>query len=172
MLAHPWQTSGGFGVAADLAAACVLSMTAGMDQELCNPTDGRGQAFTLSANAVNSGAMDKSALRRAAGNVLRSKFAAGLFDFPLVDASPAAIAVLDNAADRALARRVATEGAVLLQNQPDPRGGGSNVLPLRLAAGGTVAIIGPLADAPPAYVGGYVVCCMSVRVALLMWMRL
>jgi beta-glucosidase len=150
-------------VAADLTAACALSMTAGMDQELCNPTDGRGQAFTLAAAAVTSGALDKAALRRAAGNVLRSKFAAGLFDHPIVDATDAAVAVLDNPTDRALARRVATEGAVLLQNGPDPRGGGHSTLPLHLAAGATIAIIGPLADDAPAYAGGCVCLAMHPR---------
>lgn len=155
LLAHPWDLSSGFGVAADMEGACVLSMTAGMDQELCNPTDGRGQAFTLAADAVRAGTLSHDALRRAAGNVLRSKFAAGLFDHPLANATPASVAMLDNAADRALARRVATEGAILLQNSPHPSGSGAPTLPLRLSSTATVAIIGPLADDEHAAVGGY-----------------
>ena len=162
LLAHPFGngknylhgTSGGFGVAKDLPAAAALSMSAGMDQELCNPTDGRGQAFTLAAAAVKSGALAQSALDRAVGSVLRSKFAARLFDAPLVRTDSATLAILDNAADRALAKRAAVEGCILLQNKPAGRGG-KNVLPLSLKSGQTVAIIGPLAGDAAAYKGGY-----------------
>ena len=72
-----------FGTARDLTDAAAQACGAGMDQELCNPTDGRGQAFTSLAVAVSSGALDAAALDRAAANVLRSKFAAGLFDAPV-----------------------------------------------------------------------------------------
>ena len=44
--------SAGFGTAADLQDAAAQSCSAGMDQELCNPTDGRGQAFPHLAAAV------------------------------------------------------------------------------------------------------------------------
>ena len=39
-------------------------MSAGMDQELCNPTDGRGQVFTLAAAAVQEGVLAQAALDR------------------------------------------------------------------------------------------------------------
>lgn len=55
-LAYPSQIHGSFGVAKDLVSAAALSMGAGMDQELCNPTDSRGQAFPLAADAVKAGA--------------------------------------------------------------------------------------------------------------------
>ena len=137
----------GFGVAANLSDAGAMSMTAGMDQELCNPTDGRGQCFTLVADAVKDGMMAQAALDRAAANVLRSKFAVGLFDNPYPD--PAATSIINNAEHKAVARRVVTEGAVLLQNDPE-RG-----LPLKLSASSTVAIIGPNADDPKSQCGGY-----------------
>jgi hypothetical protein len=60
----------GFRVAAGLEAAAALSMGAGLDQELCNPTDGRGQAFTLAAKAVADGLLPQAALDRAASNAL------------------------------------------------------------------------------------------------------
>jgi beta-glucosidase len=63
----------GFGTAKDLADAAAQSAAAGMDQELCNPTDGRGQAFTSLAAVVKSGALDVKHLDRAAANILRSK---------------------------------------------------------------------------------------------------
>jgi len=43
-----------FHVAANLEHAAALSMTAGLDQELCNPTDGRGQAGVRPPLVVNS----------------------------------------------------------------------------------------------------------------------
>ena len=52
--------------AANLSEAGSISMAAGMDQELCNPTDGRGQAFTLVAQAVKDGLMSQASLDRAA----------------------------------------------------------------------------------------------------------
>ena len=52
----------------------------------------------------------------------RAKFAVGLFDRPAAD--PAKLATLNNAAHRAVARRVAVEGAILLQNA-------NRTLPLR-----------------------------------------
>lgn len=138
----------GFGVAANLSDAGAMSMTAGMDQELCNPTDGRGQCFTLVADAVASGEMNQQALDRAAANVLRSKFAVGLFDKPLAD--PAATAVINTAAHQEVAKRVAAEGAILLQNE-----GGKRGLPLTgLGPSSTVAIIGALANDTRSQCGG------------------
>jgi beta-glucosidase len=144
-----------FGVSTDLVGSCALAMGAGLDQELCNAVDGRGQAYTSAPAAVASGALAQAALDRAAGNALRPKFAAGLFDgrafidysnLPLVDSH------------RALARRAAAEGSVLLKN--------NGVLPLAYSPSKpiTVAIIGPTAgcsdnatdcDAARSMCGGY-----------------
>ena len=94
----------GFGVAADLTAAGAMwalcgsnhrlpdrarnpliahsrpmvhrSMRAGMDQELCNPTDDRGMTFGLMAQAVKDEVLPQASLDRAASNVLRSKVGA------------------------------------------------------------------------------------------------
>ena len=100
--------------------------------------------------------ISQAALDRAASNVLRSKFAAGLFENPLVDIS-ASIGQFDTAEDRELAKRVAVEGAVLLKNgEPQPQGSGkAPPLPLKLTGESTVAIIGPLAGDAAAHNGNY-----------------
>lgn len=92
--------------------------------------------------------MAQAVLDRAAANVLRSKFAVGLFDRPYPD--PAATAGINSAAHKAVARRVVAEGAVLLRNEPGGRG-----LPLRLTAASRVAVIGPNADDAKSQCGGY-----------------
>lgn len=80
---------------------------------------------------------------RAAGNILRAKFAAGLFDGQLPD--PAQRPLISSAANRALARRAAVGGAVLLSN---PHG----ALPFGARLGAAikrVAVIGPFAGCAP-----------------------
>lgn len=147
----------GFGIAANLSHAGALSMTAGLDQEFCfNGNNADLSAFLGSDKLVDSGQISQSVLDRAASNVLRAKFAAGLFENPYVDIN-ASIGTFDTAEDRRLARRVAVEGAVLLKN-----GDGSSVgagkappLPLKLTANSTVAIIGPLAGDSSAHNGNY-----------------
>ena len=124
----------GFRVAANLSAAAALALGAGLDQELCNPTDGRGQAYTHAAEAVAGGALAQAALDRAAANALRPKFAAGLFDGRAF-ANASQLGLLDAPAHRALARAAAAEGSVLLKNTP-------GLLPLALA-GARIALIGP-----------------------------
>ena len=125
-----------FRVAQDLTGAAALSMGAGLDQELCNPTDGRGQAFPLIPQAIASGTLPASALDRAVGNILRAKFAANLFDGRAL-VNDSFLPLLNAPQHRALARRTAAEGAVLLKND-------GALLPLAPSLR-RVAVIGPLA---------------------------
>ena len=125
-----------FRVAADLTSAAALAMGAGLDQELCNPTDGRGQAFPLVPAAIAAGALPAAALDRAVGNILRAKFAAGLFDGRAL-VNDTFLPLLNSPPHRALARRAAAEGVVLLKND-------GALLPLAPALR-RVAVVGPLA---------------------------
>lgn len=94
--------------------------------------------------AFESGLIADSVIDRAVRRVLRAKFELGLFEHPYVDPADAG-ALNGSEAHRALARRAAEEGIVLLEN----RGG---LLPLRgdLAS---IAVIGP--DAREGRLGGY-----------------
>ena len=125
----------GFGVAANLSEAGAMSMTAGMDQELCNPTDGRGQCFTLVADAVKDGLMAQAALDRAAANVLRAKFAAGLFDKPMKE--PAATSIINSEAHKA-----AVTGDCVGDPCKDTAGPALHVVSVVMAT--TVLVLGPL----------------------------
>jgi beta-glucosidase len=148
-----------FGVAPSAAHAAAIAVTAGMDQELQ-----QHGAFTQLPAALNASlhGVNMSHVDRAAGNVLRQKFASGLFDGDpslLYVNATAAAAVLDLPEHRALARRVAEEGAVLLRNRFVPAGAGAGAgaaaLPLSQLAGATVAVIGPNADNEHSTQGGY-----------------
>jgi beta-glucosidase len=138
---------------AEATDASIQAITAGVDQDL------GGTAFGSLQKAIEGKLLDQTALDRAAANALRTKFAAGLFDRPMAD--PALAATVDSAPHRALARRAAVEGAVLLQ---DPGG----FLPFSRHADWTkLAVVGPSAgcdtangeaspcDASAAMVGGY-----------------
>src|ERR687885_1540347 len=105
------------------------SMRAGLDLEMPGPARARA---TLLAEAEADEAT-RAAVRTAARNVLRLIERTGTFAHPL-DVSDTAERGEDYADTRALIRRGAAEGMVLLKNA-------GNVLPLR--EGATVAVVGP-----------------------------
>jgi beta-glucosidase len=124
------ELAGRHHVAADNAAAGVLAFRSGVDMELPTPT-----AFPALVNAVKSGAIPQPELDEAVGRVLAAKFRAGLFEHPYVD-EERAVAEVGNKEHAKLARQVADESIVLLQNK-------NNVLPLEPARIKTLAVIGP-----------------------------
>jgi beta-glucosidase-like glycosyl hydrolase len=117
-------------MAANATGAAALAMRGGVDQAFCDGTYSPG----VLAPALASGAIPRADFERAVRNVLSAKFAAGLFDGALPD--PARRGLIYSDAHKALARRVAAEGAVLLRNK-----GGA--LPLNVGALKSVAVIGP-----------------------------
>ncbi|MFG2944904.1 beta-xylosidase/alpha-l-arabinosidase [Streptomyces adustus] len=128
-------------VAGSPAEAARLALTAGIDVEL--PTlkcYGRDLV-----TAVRAGTVPAELVDRAARRVLLQKCELGLLDEDW-SPEPTASVDLDSAANRALARRLAEESVVLLDN-PD------GVLPL--APDARVAVVGPRAADPLAMLGCY-----------------
>ena len=102
------QLTRNYGFASDGPTAVKLAMDAGLDQNM------GGQYVTYTKGLVQSGNLSNATLDRAVGNILRKKFAAGLFDQPPTD--PAGVANIDSTRHRALARESARQGLVLLMN--------------------------------------------------------
>lgn len=109
--------------------ANVESLRAGLDIEM--PT---GQFFSGLASAVSSGELEEAELDAAVRRVLRVQWCFELdVDPPVVDPD-----VRESEEHLALAREVARRGLVLLRNE--------GVLPLALAAGDELVVVGSLAD--------------------------
>ncbi|WP_222195852.1 beta-glucosidase [Modestobacter italicus] len=126
------------------------SLVNGLDQELNRPIWFTPERLdqALAAGDVTQAQIDQAAFR-----VVRTYIDGGLFDHPL-PATPVADASTPE--HEALARRVAAEGSVLLQND--------GVLPLAPAAGDTIALIGPTASSTPTDgVSAASVCSMAWR---------
>jgi beta-glucosidase len=119
------------GVAADIAEAAALALKAGVDIDMMAFAYRDGLPTALERGSVTMDDIDL-AVRR----VLRLKEQLGLFDDPYRRGETESDAILT--ARRRLAREAATRSIVLLKNE-------IGALPL---AGGRLALIGPLADAP------------------------
>jgi beta-glucosidase len=117
-------------VARDNAAAGLLAFKSGTDMELPTPS-----GYPALVAAVKDGKLTEKELDEAVGRLLTAKFRAGLFEHPYADEDRAA-AEVGNKEHAKLARQVADEAIVLLQNK-------SSVLPLDPAKIKTLAVIGP-----------------------------
>ena len=115
------------------AEAGKQALEAGLDLEA--PRDfGFGEVLVES---VRKGEISVDVVDRAVSRILRVKFFAGLFENPFCDAARAE-KVCHAPAHRALAREIAQEAIILLENR-------RNLLPLDPGIG-SVAVIGPNAD--------------------------
>jgi beta-glucosidase len=117
-------------VVADNSAAGLLAFKSGLDMELPTPA-----GFPALVAAVHDGKLSEKELDEAVVRVLTAKFRAGLFEHPYVDEGRA-IAEVGSKEHGRLARQVADEAIVLLQNK-------GNVLPLDPTKIKTLAVIGP-----------------------------
>ena len=121
-------------------AAARMALDAGVDIELPFP-----DAYPGLVQQVAAGTVTDAAINRAAANVLREKFFAGLFDDPYVDPDYAE-RITNNAEHQKLALQAARESITLLKNQ-------DQLLPLDIAKYKHIAVIGP--NAHDVHLGGY-----------------
>jgi beta-glucosidase len=122
------------GVAADPAEATRKAILAGVDMDMMG-----GFYIRYLPEEVRAGRVPESVVDEAVRRVLRVKFRLGLFDRP--DVNPAHVdAIFPTPESRQAAREIARETFVLLQNRGD-------LLPIAPTTR-SIAVIGPLADAP------------------------
>lgn len=128
------------GFAADEKEVAMKAVNAGVDMEMVSYT------FVKELpRLVKEGKVQEATIDNAVRNILRIKYRLGLFDQPYVDENKQ---VMYAPAHLDAARRAAVESAILLKNE-------KQVLPLGNAIK-TVAVIGPMADAPYEQMGTWV----------------
>jgi beta-glucosidase len=117
----------------DLQTASARALMAGIDMDMV----GEG-ILTTTAKSLKEGKVALQRIDEACRKILEAKYKLGLFDDPYryCDDNRAKTEIF-TAANRKEARSIAAQSFVLLKNQ-------RNILPLK--KGGTIALIGPLAD--------------------------
>ncbi|HEY5848150.1 MAG TPA: glycoside hydrolase family 3 N-terminal domain-containing protein [Microlunatus sp.] len=131
-------------IAATEGEAAAYALAAGLDVELPSTLCyGRPLLDEIAAGRVDEALVDRSVRR-----VLAQKIQLGLLDPDWSPEANAAAIELDPAANRDIARRLAEESVVLLDNP-------SRVLPLAGDRERRVAVVGPCADDPLAFFGCY-----------------
>ena len=134
------------GIANDPAAAARRAFLAGVEMDMVS------NFYHLHmAELVRSGQVPEALVDQAVRDILRVKFAMGLFEHPYVDETKEAAAMLQPGSVE-LARTAAERSFVLLKNSP--LSGGSPVLPLS-ADSKNVSLIGPLADNAQVMLGSW-----------------
>ncbi|MBO9657595.1 MAG: beta-glucosidase BglX [Chitinophagaceae bacterium] len=118
----------------DLQTVSGRALAAGIDMDMV----GEGFLTTL-AKSLKEGKVTQAQIDAACRKILEAKYKLGLFEDPYryCDENRAATEIFTDA-HRKIARSTAAQSFVLLKNN-------NNILPLK--KGGTVALIGPLADA-------------------------
>lgn len=123
----------------DLKQVSALALKAGLDMDMV----GEGFLTTLEAS-LKEGRVTMAEIDRACRLVLEAKYKLGLFDDPYRYCNEQRAATeLFSTAHRKIARETAARSFVLLKNE--------NILPL--AKKGSIALVGPLADAKENMVG-------------------
>ena len=113
-----------------------------MDMELPS-VEGYGEAFK---NLFASGRADMDILDRAVKRVLTAKFRMGLFEHPFALEGEELRRVFMNKKDKEISLQSAKESMVLIKN--------NGVLPIQKSVK-KIALIGPHADSPRKFFGGY-----------------
>jgi beta-glucosidase len=134
------------GIANDGATAARKGFLAGVDMDMASSL-----YHDHLADLVTSGQVPQARLDESVRNVLRLKFALGLFEHPYADEAREAGAML-RPDSIALAQRAAERSFVLLKNSPGPDN--APILPLSKRVQ-RIALIGPLADDLPSALGSW-----------------
>lgn len=134
------------GIANDRATAARKGFLAGVDMDMASSV-----YHDHLAQLVSSGEIPQERLDESVRNVLRLKFALGLFERPYADEAREAEAML-RPESIALARTAAERSFVLLKNSPGP--GNAPILPFSNRVQ-RIALIGPLADDLPSALGSW-----------------
>ncbi|NDW13874.1 glycosyl hydrolase [Bacteroides sp. 214] len=129
------------GFAADSKEAALKSVNAGVDMEMVSYSFVRHLP-----ELIKEGKVKQSTIDNAVRNILRIKFRLGLFDNPYLEEDKPSVLYAES--HLATAKRAAVESAILLKND-------NETLPLTSKVK-TVAIVGPLADAPYEQMGTWV----------------
>ncbi len=130
------------GLCADARAAAQAAAMAGINIEMASST----YADHL-ADLIEQGHIDIDVVDRMVASILELKFALGLFERPYTE--PRKFPAVANDQYLETVRRAAQQSLVLLKND-------NNALPLSADSLRTLAIVGPLADAPHDQLGTWV----------------
>lgn len=129
------------GFAADPKEAAMKAVNAGVDMEMVSYT------FVKELpELIKEGKVKESVIDDAVRNILRVKYRLGLFDNPYVDEKKTDVLYAPSHLEAA--KQAAVESAILLKNEGE-------VLPLQPSVK-TVAIVGPMANAPYEQMGTWV----------------
>ncbi len=134
------------GIANDRETAARKGFLAGVDMDMASSV-----YHAHLENLVNSGQVPMERIDESVRNVLRLKFALGLFENPYADEAREAAAML-RPDGIALARKAAERSFVLLKNSPGPDGAPLLPLPARV---GRIALIGPQAEDRSSMMGSW-----------------
>ena len=127
-----WMLQNKHYITSDKAETALVALKAGIDQE------GSNYAYSELIDLAKKDKAIAALVDEAAGNILRVKFKAGLFDKPYQ--RPDQLSRLINTeASRMLTREVAEESVILLENK-------NNLLPLDRSSLRSIAVIGPNAN--------------------------
>lgn len=129
------------GFCKDEKEAAMKALNAGLDMEMTSQSYEK-HVFDL----IKEGKVDQKKLDAAVKNILRIKFRLGLFDNPYIMVHKDKVILRSD--HKEAAKEAATQSVVLLKND-------KNVLPLSKQVR-SVAVIGPLADAPYEQLGTWI----------------
>ncbi len=130
------------GLTANDEESAYEAITAGVDMEMHGDAYGKHLATLVDEARISEDLIDG-----AVASILRAKFALGLFEEPYTD--PAKLPAIANKDALQTAKRAALQSVVMLKND-------NGVLPLSADRLSSVAVIGPLADAPYEQLGTWI----------------